>query len=343
MNREPLLAAAIRDWIATHPTVRVPLREILGAAAAVDRTAAASVGWRTRIMAALTDLTESGDIRLPTTSWDRTALPALPSFVTRAVEPNDPPPSRERAVWHAELSWAAQLCDADVLTATEYRQLTDINAWLRRRTGTVIPMRERSLEIFGDEKVLDTVVLGRLFSPGRLTWELLQAFPCWPPVEQVVLGNAAWLIVENYTTYYSIARRARETDFDGRIIWGSGNQVATRLSALTGAPKPLRCWYFGDIDAGGFRVARSASRRAQLLGLPALEPARGLYRLALRHGNARVDKANSPNEDALIWIRDWVGGQLGRDLAESVRGRSRIVQEYVGRVLLAETSVVQWF
>ncbi|HYB37040.1 MAG TPA: hypothetical protein VEF72_15670 [Mycobacterium sp.] len=41
-----------------------------------------------------------------------------------------------------------------------------------------IPMRERSLDIFGDEKLLETRINGPLFRPGRLTFALLETYPC---------------------------------------------------------------------------------------------------------------------------------------------------------------------
>lgn len=204
-------------------------------------------------------------------------------------------------------------------------------------------MRERSLEIFHDEKVLDTVVLGPLFTPGRLTWQLLEAFPCWPPVEQTILGDGDWLIIENFTTYHSISARAREAGFQGRTVWGSGDQVATRLSALADSPAPQRLWYFGDIDAGGFRVARSAVRRADLLRLPPLRPAYGLYRMAFDGGKARNDKTNRPSGEALQWIRDWLDGQLGSAVAELVGQQRRKVQEYVGKMQLSDSAIDDWF
>ncbi|MEU6559887.1 Wadjet anti-phage system protein JetD domain-containing protein [Nocardia nova] len=346
MTREPALAAAILRAIDDQPNVRVPVQTLLASAAAVDRTAASSVGWRARVLVAINDLSGQGKIRLPKTSWDRSGAPALPMYIDKVVATPGRRPSLARPVWHFEMSWAAQLWDRGELSETDRRYLIAINAWLPRRTGTLAPMRERSLEIFDDEKVLDTLTIGPLFTPKRLTWQLLAAFPCWPPVEQTVLGDGDWLVIENYTTYHSVVHRAAEGDakFGGRIIWGSGNQVATRLSALADTPNPQRCWYFGDIDAGGFRVARSAAKRAEQLGFPRLTPARGLYHLALEHGKQRADPSSrKPSEASLEWIRTWTGGQLGHGLATTVRLRHRIVQEHIGRIVLATTTADDWF
>ncbi|MGH3640827.1 MAG: Wadjet anti-phage system protein JetD domain-containing protein [Mycobacterium sp.] len=208
-----------------------------------------------------------------------------------------------------------------------------------------MPLRERSLEIFGDEKLLETRVSGPLFEPGRLTLDLLQTYLCWPTVERFTYGTGDWLIVENYTTYHSLGGRARELGFDGHIIWGSGNGVATRLAALAAeSARPPRLYYFGDIDVGGFRIARSATTRAAALGLPPLLATSGLYQLTLDMGECRND-TNSRNPDPTLagWICQWLDTSLADAVVEVLAARQRIVQETVGRELLANTQLAQWF
>jgi hypothetical protein len=342
-GREPAIAEALARAVAEFRVRRVPLKPVLlVAAASVDRTAAVSVGWRARVLAALTDLAEAGVVTLSKATLD-SDVPPLPKFVTRRAEP-----ARSRApvaavVWHLELSWVDDLDRAGELGVAERRFLTAVNAWLPRRRGVVVPMRERSLEIFSDEKELERWVLGPLFGPGRLSVEELDCFPCWPPVEQTVLGDGDWLVIENYTTYVSVSRRAADLGFTGRIVWGSGNQVGTRLSALatTGATRPARCWYFGDVDAGGFRVARLAVARAAELGLGQVMPARGLYGLAVRHGIRR--EVGRGSGETVEWARCWLGGELGERAAEILRAGERIVQEHVGTEVLGETGLVDWF
>lgn len=336
---EPALAAAIAAAVEASRVRRVPLSAILSAAASVDRTAASAVGWRARVARALGDLAADGRITLPATRFDRSAEPPLPSYVTRPTPERGGTAQMGRVVWHAELAWAAEADDRGELLLGDRRFLVAVNAWLRRRRGVVVPLRERSLDVFGDEKLLEAWVLGPLFGSGRLTLELLECEPCWPPVEQLVLGTGPWLVVENYTTYVSISRRATDTGFGGRIVWGSGNQVNTRLATLAAAGE--RCpdlYYFGDIDAGGFRVARSAMTRAAELGLGDLVAASGLYRLALEHGTPR--RAGPPtNETGMEWLRTWLGAELGPAAAKVVAAGERIVQECVGTELLAGRSI----
>lgn len=345
VNREPAIAEAIARVVTASRPRKVPLQDLLVAAASIDRTAAASVGWRARVLAALTDLVDQGLVTLPRTRLDRTAHPPLPAYVLRPASPRADSQPDDVVVWHADLAWAAQLDDDGRLSAAERRFLSAVNAWLPRRRGVRVPLRERSLEVFGDEKELERWVLGALFAPGRLSMAQLDCFACWPPVEQTNLGTGDWLLIENYTTYVSICRCAIELGYTGRIVWGSGNQVGTRLTALAagGEPRPARCWYFGDIDAGGFRAARHAAQRAGDLGLGPVRPARGLYRLALARGGDNPASAGRPAREIAQWAREWLGGALGERAAKIVRTGHRVVQEHAGMEWLLQSNVADWF
>jgi hypothetical protein len=325
VNREPAIADAIARAVAASGPRRVPLKpDLLVAAASVDRTAAASIGWRARVLAALEDLAAEGVLTLSKSTVDS----ELPRFVTRRAEPRPARDPEPPVVWHATLDWVARLEETGSLGVADRRVLASVNAWLPRRRGVRVPLRERSLEIFGDEKVLEALALGPLFGPGRLSLTQLDCFPCWPPVEQTDLGPGDWLVIENYTTYVSLSRRARELDFPGRIIWGSGTQVGTRLTALSasGTRPPPSCWYFGDLDAGGFQAARLAVRRAAELGLG--------------HGHPRQSRVST---EIAQWAQTWLGGPLGTEIADLVRTGRRIVQEHVGLELLADTTLPAWF
>lgn len=329
------MAAAIAAAVAGHRTRTVPLAVVLAAAASVDHTAASIVGWRARVSGAVDELVAAGLVAVPKTKFDWSAEPPLPAYVTRPAPPA-PEGAAGPVVWHEELSWAAEADDAGTLSAAERRFLAQVNQWLPTRRGMVVPLRERSLEILGDEKALERRMVGPLFAPRRLSFELLECEPCWPPVHQQVFGPGGWLVVENYTTYVSLSRCAAASGFNGRVVWSSGTQVGTRLAelAVTEDP-PSALWYFGDVDAGGFRVARSASRRVAELHFPSLEPARALYTLAVEHGRPRPDPDSPGAADVADWAARWIGGPTGDSVAALVRAGRRVVQETVGSELLA--------
>lgn len=340
-NPDPALARAVLELVARWPRRQVPIQDVLVAAAFVDRTGSTAPGWRGRIAFVLDDLAQQGRLQLPRTVF--TGDPPLPAWVRRPVA--DVPVAEPSAVvvWHEELSWVAELDDAGLLGSADRRLLAAVNAWLPRRRDREVPLRERSLDVFGDEKLLERSLPSLVFAADRLTLAQLRTRHCWPPVEQVVLGPDIWLIVENYTTFRSLADRARELGFCGRIVWGSGTQVGTRLAALADtAPMPSQCWYFGDVDAGGMRSARHAVDRAAALGLPALWPATGLYRMLLEHLPVRRNRPE-PAPALVAWATQWIGDELASDAAAVLTDRSCIVQEHIGVERLATTRLVDWF
>lgn len=334
MNLSPL-AAAMAEAVKAFKTRRVPLATLVTAAAAIDRTGAVAVSWRSRVAAAIDELATSGLISLPVSKWDSAAHPRLPLYVTRAVVGGGLPAVQEEIIWHSELGWAAQLDTGGQLNPADRRVLARVNTWLRRRRDTVVPQRERSLDIFGDEKALDHIVFTPLFGAGRLTYRLLRFRPCWPPVHQEILGNGPWLLVENWTTFETLAIYARGSDWDGRLIWGAGNQVGTRLESLAAAGQAPAggLWYFGDIDTPGFRIARMAADRAEGLGFGPARPATALYGLCYEAGSPRQGKP--PDASLSQWIVRWIGEPLGHELVTVLAGKGKIVQETVGVELLA--------
>jgi hypothetical protein len=337
------LAAAMAEAVSAAPGMRVPLHVLLTAAAAVDRSGAVAVGWRARVAAGIEQLVAAGVVTVPRTRWDRTAQPPLPTYVQKvAVAP--PPATRpEPIVWHAELGWAADLEAEGRLGVPDRRFLGQVNAWLFRRGDLVVPQRERSLDICGDEKAIDAVVFTPLFGPGRLSYEMLRCEPCWPPVHQEILGPGGWLLVENWTTFRTLTAAARRGGWPGRLIWGAGNQVSTRLTSLAAVePAPGRLAYFGDIDTHGFRTARMAAGKATTLGLGELVPAAALYRACHEAGTPRPTRHRA-DDDLTRWTRGWLPDELGEDVVRLIAAGGRVVQETVGVELLATMDPLRLF
>jgi len=341
LNAERLspLGEAMAVAVADYRTRRVPIAVVMAAAAEVDHMARSVVGWREPFAAAVDELAGAGLVTLPRTRFDRSAEPPLPAYLRRPA-PETPTRAVRPVIWHAELAWVAIEEDAGRLGAGDRAFLEQINGWLSRRRTLVVPLRERSLEIFDDEKAIERRILGPLFGPGRLSLELLRCEACWPPVHQQHFGPGPWLIIENYTTYVSLGRCAARSGYSGRVIWGSGNQVGTRIDALAmGGEMPTTMWYFGDLDAGGARVARTAEKRCVDAGFPPLQPARALYALALEHGKVSPEPAPVGTASHARWVERWFGGVVGRSVASIVQSGGRIVQENVGTEVLDHRSL----
>ncbi len=95
----------------------------------------------------IAELSAAGIVELPPASYDSTELPRSPRFVTLARQPKADVPLPP-VVWHSALSWAAHAH----LTRSQKEALRLVNRWLHHNHDElVVPFRDRSLEIFGDE------------------------------------------------------------------------------------------------------------------------------------------------------------------------------------------------
>src|SRR5262249_51484834 len=103
------------------------------------------------------------------------------------------------------------------------------------RAKPLIPLKERSLEIFGDEKRLDHLFRGStLFGAGRLDLETLRCFIVNEPLPwthgQTVHGPI--LVIENAATWHSYCRWNTEHKHFSAIIYGCGNRFVDGTRSL---------------------------------------------------------------------------------------------------------------
>jgi hypothetical protein len=230
------------------------------------------------------------------------------------------------------LRWAADIRD---WSPRRLEDLLAINRWLEHADHCpVVPLRERSVALFGDEKRLGTLLADeRLFAPDRLTLDLLRARRTSPPFIEHTVDSSRddALIVENWDTYDTLSARWPHA---GRILYGAGAHVTAALPSLLDNP-PARLRYFGDIDAEGLRIAIRASERATGLCLPHVEPDHDLYRLLLEHGNPQPTDATPRAPASLIRLCDWLGDPDLSDAAHLLLSQNaRLAQEQVGVELL---------
>jgi len=284
----------------------------------------------------LDELADAGLILLPSErSYDRSAKPPLPRFV-RVEGPSTASrrlPGADLA-WRPELAWAVE-ASFDVRTLSNLRA---INAFFRDGGSErpIVPLRERSLQLFGDEKRLEALMGGRLFSPGRLTLQQLRCEEIHPPFVFERIGAAPdVLVVENHHTYVSLGRvLPREGDV-GIVIYGAGAHFKGSVTYLADLPTlPRRVFYFGDLDIDGLDIPVRASAAASASGLPAIEPATVLYRLLLEHGRPTAVE-RPPSRERLRKLTPWLHHDARAAASAVLADGKRIAQEWVGAELLA--------
>jgi Protein of unknown function C-terminus (DUF2399) len=292
-----------------------------------DPASAGSVERRRLLAEALAELVAAGVITRSVA--DDGGRPPLPRHVDRVTAPKLMP-ARPVVLWHADLWWAAERR----LTEKQFQVLEAVNEWIfKQRAGAAeVPLRERALQVTGDEKAFD----GGLVADGTLTLEVLRArrVVLRLHVERVGDGPVC-LVVENSDTFDSLCRAlARDPGPVGRVGWGAGNAFASSVLWLRADP-PGAIRYFGDLDEQGLRIPAGASELAVKEGLPPVRPATGLYAALFDHGrpgSAREVLADRAR-DAVAWL-----AEEHRDRAQTllVSGR-RLAQEAVGRDVLEAT------
>jgi len=331
------LAAGLCNRLSGHRRAKVSLNQLTAMAVDADPALATSVDRRPRLAEAVDELVDHEIVRLPTAgAFDKTARPHLPRFVWL----DRPAPISRRVPghtlsWRPELAWAAELS----LTEEHVELLSAVNRFLRDDgyERPVVPVRERSLELLGNEKRLEVLTTGTLFAPGRLTVGLLRCRIVRAPFVFREIGPGdGLLVIENHTTFDSVVRSgiARTGDI-GFVAYGAGRQFEASVEFVRELPRPITAIsYFGDLDDPGLSIAVNAARNADRAGLPPITPAEQLYSLLLEHGRpAPWERTTSASRARRLaaWLP---GPQRGPVTDLLVRGE-RLAQEAVGVEALA--------
>jgi hypothetical protein len=224
--------------------------------------------------------------------------------------------------------------------------LIQLNTFLtgNSRQRPLVPIKERSLQIFGDEKRLDTLFRGSaLLGEGRLTLGKLRCEIVPEPLPWRAGPNPAGpvLVIENAATWHSYCRWNAERKYFSAVIYGCGNRFMDSAPYLAEIFKsiggPRRVFYFGDLDPQGLFIPKVASARAQAIGLPVVEPHLWSYRQLLTLGAGHRQPCDG--EPLSLEHCDWLG-----ECAEPVRrlfaAGHRLAQEHVGWEFLQEKTVM---
>ena len=235
---------------------------------------------------------EVADLPALGTRWDTSGSPALPRTASlRDVARSKRTP--EAHAWLPALAFAA-----DERHPVRRTNLQAINAFLvsaRDRSLCPVPTRERSLQIFGDEKRLDDIRKGEptLFE-GRISLDDLHCYPVAPPLPYETPDSPSAgrpvLVLENYHSYDSFQRWNREAALYAAVAYGGGNafrQGAGNLDELIGRTAADGAFYVGDLDPTGVDILLGVNERRRADRRTTVQPHCGLYRWLLAHGCRR--------------------------------------------------------
>ena len=323
-------AAELASRLAAWPRRRVGLAEMWRLLDEIDPASRIDARRRVLLAEALAELAAAGLVGLPSAaSYDRTEAPHMPRFVTvsRLVAAR---PARRRAVWHPDLSWAAEAR----LRPAQTEVLEQVNRWLHERRSTlVVPLRERSLDIFGHEKTLDRLLPTTLFGSGRLTLDLLRTRRALVRFTSETVGSGdLLLVVENSDTFDSLvdALRRRDDHRVGIVGWGAGSSFgASVLSIRQLEPAVGGVRYFGDLDEEGLRIPAAAATLAAAESLPPLRPATGLYDALFAVATRQPGQRRVPPATAVQAV-GWLEPRHHEHAISVLTAGTRLAQEAVG-------------
>ncbi|WP_331735002.1 hypothetical protein OG379_39860 (plasmid) [Streptomyces sp. NBC_01166] len=298
-------------FLARQPRQRVDFDALAGAADAGDSSLATSPRRRRILADAARALADRGLTTLPKGSagWDYSAHPPLPRWVNRP--PAARPPRR-----HTPRAYVEQLRFATKLrlTASDHALLGPINTLLRDQPDAeIIPLADRSYELYGDEKRLKNIERHHLVTKGLLDLTVhLRARPTPAPLAMYELGPAPWmLIVENTAAFTSLRDILGNWPDRSQVGWlgfGEGDHLIASLhtaqTSFRERDHPVdTLLLYADLDLEGLRCAQKASHRAHAAGLPPLQPAAGLYQALLtRPPRSHPPVAAEDAHSAATWL-----------------------------------------
>lgn len=292
-------------------------------------------------------LVEMHVLRLPSATsrkhFEQRGPLRLPRWVMRIDPPSDGPAKASES-YH----WLPELAELGAkLHRQQQKDLVKINEFLIANHALLnrVPVRERLLQIFGDEKML-SIRKGGLFG-GKLACGIIGAYD--PPLPFCAAGpvestpGRPLLVLENHHSFASFVAANDQFRWYSAVAYGAGHafsKSARGLDEVAERYQANRLLYLGDIDGRGLATPFCVARARDKEGLMPLEPARTLYGWLLEHG-VRCPLSGKISKDARAAADSWIGGQDSKRVTELWESGKRIPQEGLGMdQLMAEGSAL---
>jgi hypothetical protein len=216
---------------------------------------------RRLLLDVLRSLEARGTLRIPSEQsqrWDRSMDPAVPTSVDLASKEDTASPfSWQTFPWHPHLHWVAQCRNLTEHQAEFLQRVHDglVNSAFQEPA----PMKYRSLQLTGHEKLLASLVKTQLFRESRLTLDLLGCLPETLPLAWEAIGNGGRMVMFENAGPFSVARRVlgeiRDRPYD-LIAYGGGRSVLAALGHLLTIERRIETiHYVGDLDPDGLDIA----------------------------------------------------------------------------------------
>ncbi|MDM8517184.1 DUF2220 family protein [Desulfobacterales bacterium HSG16] len=260
-------------------------------------------------------------------SWDRNT--GLPNFVWVVKTENLDAKNTLKEEWDSlrnKTAWEPTIM-VEICEDFRNQDLEDaifVNDYLKERKPDIkkIPHRERSLQIFGDEKYLDKK--NRKPFGGLITLAQLDCFYCPSPLpfqplpkrrSKIKEKPKPLLIVENSNTYWSCCKANELGRLFAAVVYGQGFKAMSKEKACESIPAIEHelhaegIWYFGDLDPAGLEIPYKIDQYRKAEGMEAIQPALPLYKALMTKGliTGYERKQKGPEPE---WIQEWLGPDI---------------------------------
>jgi len=237
----------------------------------------------------------------------------------------------------SKIDWSPELCFLPkIRTSVPLDDLLKMDQFFKRggRNRELIPIKERSLEIFGDEKRLDALRVTALFRAEQLNLELLRCFTVPLPFgwKRGPNPSGAILVIENAATWDSYCRWNTVVRRYSAVVFGNGYQFSDSTSSMTTIFAELggsrSVLYFGDLDPTGVWIPQQASKWMQENGHASIQADLPSYAWLLQLGRKKAQSRKEGSEDAQPVNLSWLGLHA-EAVAALFSANHRLAQEYV--------------
>jgi hypothetical protein len=293
------------------------------------------------LLDALRFIEARGSIRLPPERgkrWDRSMDPAVPISVDIVRDQATPSGFPWRTFpWHPNLHWVVQCRSLSTQQVEFLRRVHDgfVNGMFREPA----PLKYRSLQLTGNEKMLASLATTSLFGPSRLGLEQLACLPDALPLAWEAVGDGDRMLIFENAGPFAVARhilaelQARPYDL---VAYGGGRSLLASLGHLKTIERSVQSiHYLGDLDHAGLDIARAARKCAKELGLPPLLPADELHRQMLVAAEAFGHSLGWPaggrfSDSEREMVLDVISPSLRGQIHALLRAGRRIPEEVLG-------------
>ena len=216
--------------------------------------------------------------------------------------------------------------------------LLAINRFLKMggREKPLVPVKERSLTLFQNEKRLDQLLITSLFDDHRLTLTMIRAYYVPEPLgwRRGPGPSGHCLIVENAATWESFCRYNQQAGCWSAVIYGAGHRCIEGVRFLDEISNEIgviqKIDYFGDLDAEGLRIPIFVGNRCRELRFPEPQPLEWAYHWLLEQGRPAVTERSAESSSV-----QWLPLSLQQPVRQLFAQSQRIAQEHLGWEMLA--------